>query len=110
MKLCFHGHELTNANTGWTTHASKSGRIVDVKYCKQCRRDATARYAATHKRRSRAKKKNAALVEARKKPVIAQRLACKFKPCRATAETLGGILEHERRIHPGDWSERRLGA
>lgn len=104
-KLCLHGHELTNANTGWATHTSKSGRIVDVRYCKQCRRDATARYAATHKRVRKKKKKPVSEVRFIES---APRLACKFKPCRATAETLRGILEHERRIHGPRFGEVAL--
>lgn len=102
MKLSIHNHELTPANTGKTMHVRKSGRIVDVEYCKQCRRDSAARYAATHKRKSRGKNKSTAKAEEFKKPLLAPRLICR-RGCRAVSQTPEGRAEHERRFHVTLW-------
>lgn len=100
MKLCINNHAMTRANTGHATEHRKSGAAVQVAFCRQCRRDSARRYAATHKRPSRAEKRKQ---EWRIKPKVVPTPRIPCGSCKAVTRSPEMLREHRRRFHEALW-------
>lgn len=99
MTTCLHNHPRTRANT--YVYRAPNGK--EYERCKLCQSANQKRFMAG---KTKPKKKKS---DKFKKPGADGRLECRFKPCRATAQTEDGRVEHERRFHY-TWNEGRLGA